>query len=125
MLGAATAAMGAATVGLSAGGNAYAEKIREGYTPDQALGYAVLVGASEGALQYLLGGISSLGGVSAEQIVARIAKINNGFAKFVLSLGTRALSEGMEEGLQEVLTSLFANALLGGRRERQRTARIQ
>ena len=52
--------VGAATLGLSASGNAYQQALAEGYSPKQARSYSVLVGASEAGLQYVLGGIGAL-----------------------------------------------------------------
>lgn len=53
-------AAGGTALGASAGGNAYTQKLNEGYSSEAAQNYATLVGASEGALQYLLGGIGAL-----------------------------------------------------------------
>lgn len=90
----------------SSAGNAYQEALNLGYDKGQARAYSTLVGASEAGLQYLLGGIGSLGGTS-KSVTKMLNGIDNGFARTALKLGGNMLSEGMEEGLQEVLTALF------------------
>ena len=55
-------AVGLTSMSLSASGGAYNQAIKDGKDPGEARLYAGLVGASEGLLQYLLGGISKLGG---------------------------------------------------------------
>ena len=113
-------AVTAGSVGLSAGGNAYTQKVNEGYTPEQARSYATLVGISEGALQYLLGGISSAGGVGAEQVLGKlapkIAAIDNALARTIVNggvrLAVRGTAEGFEESLQAMLEPAFATLIL-------------
>lgn len=110
----------AGSVGLSAGGNAYTQKVNEGYTPEQARSYASLVGVSEAALQYLLGGIAGAGGVGAEQVLAKVAPkvaaIDNALLRTVvdggLRLTVRGTAEGIEEGLQAFLEPAFATLIL-------------
>lgn len=110
---AAGAVTGDILMGASAAGNAYNQKVKEGYSKDQARTYAVLVGASEACLQYLLGGVGQLGGVSETQLLSKIAQIDSGFARFALTMGVHGLSEGMEEGLQEILEPAFASIIFG------------
>jgi len=118
-VGAINPALGAASVGLSAGGNAYDEAIRDGYSPDQARAYAFLCGASEAGLQYFLGGISKLGsnviGNSAigKQVAASIQNIRSATMRVAAELGTKMLSEASEEYLQEILGPVFRNLALG------------
>ena len=112
---------GSALMGASAAGNAYKQKINEGYTEGEARRYSALVGASEGALSYLLGGISRLGGVSAERVAAKIAGLDNALGRIartsagnaVLNTGLRMIAEGSEEGLQELLEPAFATLITG------------
>lgn len=117
--GAATAlarGVGAATLGASAGGNAYTQKLYEGYSPEAARNYATLVGASEGALQYLLGGIGALSKSGTGRIAAKIAGLDNALGRVARTVsGSTAarllgsmISEGTEEGLQELLEPAFA-----------------
>ncbi len=102
-----------------AGGNAYDEAIRDGYSPDQARAYAFLCGASEAGLQYFLGGISKLGsnviGNSAigKQVAASIQNIRSATMRVAAELGTKMLSEASEEYLQEILGPVFRNLALG------------
>lgn len=109
-------ATGAATLGASAGGNAYTQKLNEGYSSEAARNYATLVGASEGALQYLLGGIGALSQSGTGRIAAKIAGLDNALGRVARTVsGSTAvrllgsmISEGTEEGLQELLEPAFA-----------------
>lgn len=118
---AAGAAVGASLMGGSAAGNAYSEMLNLGYDKEQARGYSILVGASEATLQYVLGGISSLGGTATKNITSKIAtklasKVDNAIAKVAINTGTKLvgsmISEFGEEYLQEVLTPVFKNLTL-------------
>ncbi|MFR5888530.1 MAG: LPD23 domain-containing protein [Oscillospiraceae bacterium] len=107
---------GSTALGASAGGNAYAQKLREGYSSEAARNYATLVGASEGALQYLLGGIGALSKSGTGRIAAKIAGLDNALGRVARTVsGSTAarllgsmISEGTEEGLQELLEPAFA-----------------
>lgn len=109
-------ATGAATLGASAGGNAYTQKLNEGYSSEAARNYATLVGASEGALQYLLGGIGALSKSGTGRVAAKIAGLDNALGRVARTVsGSTAarllgsmISEGTEEGLQELLEPAFA-----------------
>ena len=101
-------AVGSALLSASAAGNAKAEMLNLGYSKDQANGYALLVGASEGALQYLLGGISSLGGKLTGDVAAKVlGKVDNALARVAIQTGLGMLGEGIEEGLQTALEPWF------------------
>lgn len=89
-------------LGASAAGNAYREKMQEGWESDKAMTYGAITGALEGGLQYILGGISSLGGTS-KWISQKVAGMQNAAARFALQFGGSVASEGLEEGLQEAL----------------------
>ncbi len=107
---------GSTVLGASAGGNAYTQKLREGYSSEAARNYATLVGASEGALQYLLGGIGALSKSGTGRIAAKIAGLDNALGRVARTVsGSTAarllgsmISEGTEEGLQELLEPAFA-----------------
>lgn len=105
--------VGAGLMGLSASGNAYQEMLNLGYSKGQARNYSVLVGASEAALEKVLGGISALGGQTTARLTKVLSKVDNGLARFALNVGASALSEGFEEGLQEVLTPIFKDIAVG------------
>lgn len=98
---------GALTLGASAGGNAYNQALAEGYSKDQARQYATAVGASEGVLQYLLGGVSKLGGVGSEKLLAKVSGIENAFARVMLTGGVKLGGEITEEELQLFLEPLY------------------
>lgn len=101
-------------LGASAAGNAKAEMLRLGYSKEQANTYGILVGASEGLLQYALGGISALGGkVSGNVISKMVSQIDNGLAKAAIKLGGNMVSEGVEEALQSILEPVFKSITTG------------
>lgn len=103
-------AIGSATLGMSAGGNAVNEALAQGYSPKQAKSYGLMVGASEGALSYLLGGISKLGGKLTNNAVQQaVGKIDNVIGKVVTDIGIKVGGEFTEEYLQEILTPVFKN----------------
>lgn len=117
---------GAVTLGSSAAGNAYQEMLRNGYTRQQAVTYGVLTGASETAMQYLIGGISFMGGQVAQTAGAKtLQQIASGFTKaatravvenggkFLLNM----LSEGTEELVQDILEPFFMAWATGQIRE--------
>ena len=98
----------------SSGGNAYKEMRRAGYSANQARVYGALVGGSEAGLQYLLGGISKLGGKLAGKISGKaIAAVDSAFARVAITVGTNMISEGFEEGLQTVLEPWFKSIATG------------
>ena len=116
------AAVGAGLLGASAGGNAKVEMLNLGYSLEQATIYGVLVGAAEGGMEHLLGGIGALGGKLSGKPVSYIAsKVDNAIARVAIKLGNKGgsilkaiahgsvkvagnmVSEGFEEGLQEVI----------------------
>ena len=106
--------VGNVAMGLSAMGNAKAEMINLGYTKDQATAYGVLVGASEAGLQYLLGGISALGGKASGGLIEKVlTKVDNAFARTAIKLGGSMLSEGFEESLQTILEPWFKSIVTG------------
>jgi hypothetical protein len=105
---------GAALLGASASGNAYAEMLNLGYSKDQARSYGLLVGASETALQYALGGIGKLGGkLSGNAIANFVSKFDNAIARTAIKLGGNMLSEGLEESIQAVLEPWFKSIATG------------
>lgn len=98
------AVVGAGLMGTSAGGHAKAEMLNLGYSKEQANAYGVMVGAAEAGMEYLLGGISKLGGKLPDGIVGKIlTKVDNAFARTAIKIGGSMLSEGFEEGLQTVI----------------------
>lgn len=105
--------VGAALLGSSAAGNAYQEMLNLGYDKNQARGYAALVGASETGLEYLLGGISKLGGkIAGKSVEAILQNVDNALARAAIQLGGSAMSEFSEEYLQDILEPWFQNLTL-------------
>lgn len=106
-------ALGSGALGASAGGNAYNEAIKQGYSPEQAQGYGTLVALSEGGLSYLLGGISALGGKVSGKIISKtIQNISNAFLRAGVGLGLSAFSEGVEEYAQAIINPVLRNITL-------------
>ena len=107
------AVVGTAMMGASAAGNAYQEMLNLGYDKGQARAYSTLVGASEAGLQYLLGGISNLGGkLSGNALTKMMNGIDNAFLRTAIKFAGNMASEGLEEGLQEILTPWFQNLIM-------------
>ena len=105
--------IGTGLMGASASGNAYQEMLNMGYDKSQARAYSILVGASEAGLQYLLGGIGSMGGkLSGDVITKMMNGVDNAFLRTALKLAGNMASEGFEEGLQEILTPWFQNLIM-------------
>ena len=115
LVGAVTGGLGGAlTLGVSAVGNGYAEMRNLGYDEWQSRGYGLLVGASETALQYFLGGISKLGGkVTGNAVSKFISKFDNAIARTAIKLGGNMASEGLEEAIQTVLEPAFKALMTG------------
>ena len=93
-----------AVMGMSSAGHGRAEMLNLGYSKEQANAYGLMVGASEAGLGYLLGGISSFGGVLPDGITSKIlTKVDNALARTAIQLGGKIGSEALEEGLQTVI----------------------
>ena len=103
---------GAATMGLSVAGNAYSDALAKGYDKASARTYGTLVGASEGLLQYLIGGISSLGGMSGK-LATKVAAIDSGLLRAAAKLGLNIGSEILEEEIQNYLEPAFRSIIFG------------
>ena len=103
---------GALTMGASAAGNAYGQALASGYGQEQSRAYSLLVGAAEGTLQYLLGGIASLGGISGK-VAGKVAAIDNALLRVAAKMGVSIGSEVMEEELQNFLEPAFRSIIFG------------
>ena len=106
-------AAGALTMGVSAAGGAYADALEKGYDKEHARVYSNLVGAAEGGLQYLLGGIGKLGGVGTEKLIAKAAMIDNALLRIPAKLGVDLLGEIGEEELQNYLEPALRMIIFG------------
>ena len=104
-----------ASTAISAHGGAYKEKLNEGYTKEQARTYATLVGVSEAALQYFIGGISKLGGKHSVSsgITNLVNKLDNVYVRAAVKLELSSNAEGLEEGLQRFLEPVFHSLATG------------
>ncbi len=103
-------------MGTSAGGNAYSQAIKEGYSPNEARVYGALIGVSEVTLQKVLGGIDAYGsesGIFQTLTNEVLGSVDNAFARIALEYGGKMADEALEEGLQEILEPLFSNMVLG------------
>lgn len=106
--GAVAAGVGSATMGVSAAGNAYGQALEQGYSEGRARTYSTLVGASEAALQYALGGVGKLGGLADDVLLAKVNAIDNALARVALTGAVKLGSEITEEELQNFLEPMFA-----------------
>ena len=113
LVGAINPAAGAVTMGVSAAGNAYGQALNDGYNKLQARTYSTLVGAAEGTLQYILGGIGKLGGVSSSKLLSKVAAIDNSLLRISAKLGVEIGSEIIEEELQNFLEPAFRSIIFG------------
>lgn len=104
---------GALSMGTSASGNAYAQKIEEGWDEGKARTYGLLVGASEAGLQTALGGIGSLGGVSEGALANWANSLNNSFARLAATGAIKIGGEIAEEELQLWIEPALAS-IVGG-----------
>lgn len=101
-------------LGLSAGGNAYKEKIEEGYSPEEARGYATVIGLLEGALQYAIGGITSMGRKPSSKSVTEMANaIRSAVLRLPVKLTISGGKEASEEMLQDFLVPVVETLMLG------------
>lgn len=100
---------GPVSFGLSAGGNAKAELMREGYDLATATTYGTLVGAAEAVLEKLVGSIPILGkGKTITKLTENLTKgIKDGVLRAAAKLGIDMVGEFTEESAQEVLSPLF------------------
>lgn len=94
-----------ALMGVSAGGNAYEQGLKQGMTDEQAIWYGIAIGASEALLEKAIGGIS---GLSTKWLGGNIASVL-GIPNFLADI----LSEGIEESIQEMLDPVFKYAITG------------
>ena len=131
-------ALGAATLGASAGGNTFNEAWKSGVTKSQAAAYGITNGLAEAGMQYFLGGISKLGGKEGGSIILNgVNKVTGGKVAAVTSKVDAAISnamksdamkvaygtgkgiaksmfeEGREEYLQDALDPIFRNITMG------------
>lgn len=113
MTGGAGAVTGAASMFANVYGNTYNQALQQGYNKSQANNYALISATSESALQYLLGGISALGGKATGSIIQRnLQNIRSAAGRVAAEMAIRMGGEFTEEYLQEVLDPVFRNLML-------------
>ncbi len=104
--------VGGTLMGASAAGNAYQQALNGGMDKTQARVYSTFVGVSEAALSATLSKVMG-GKAISSRLQTAIDGIQKGGLRFAANYGLAFVSEGLEEGLQEVLTPLFENIALG------------
>ena len=92
--------LGAGLMSVSSAGNSYQQALSEGWEKDDAKTFAVITGAAEGGLQYLMGGISKLGGKGAEPLLQLAERINDAGARVATKTALHIASETAEELIQ-------------------------
>ena len=101
---------GSLAFGVAAAGNAYTKAINEGFSKDQATAYGVLTGISEATLEKVVGSVGFGGKTLVTKAFEKaLPKIDNVFTRIAYNYGTKALSEGTEEALQEYLEPIYRN----------------
>lgn len=105
--------VGAGLMSMSSAGNTYQQALAEGWEKEDARTFAAITGAAEGAMQYLIGGISELGGVSEEQLLSVAKRINDAGLRFATETGVHILSETTEELAQNRLESYLRSQFRG------------
>lgn len=101
-----------AEMGLASAGNAYQGMLNEGYNKDQARLYGGLVGASEATLQYLLGGVSALGGKLSGGVMSKVlSKVDSALGRFAIKYAGSIGSEIAEEELQLFVEPFLKSAI--------------
>jgi hypothetical protein len=107
-------AVGSIFTGISSAGNAYAQMLAEGYGVDEARKYGVMVGAAEGGLNYLFGGIGKIGGKVTGNIISKaVDGIDNGIARFFVDFAINSTSEAAEEAAQSIFEPVFKSLATG------------
>lgn len=107
-----------AVMGAGIAGNTYTEAINQGYSADKAKAYAFTQAASEIATEYLFGGIEKMTGIGTDALQETLLKkldrknIDKAILRFCVRVGTDALGESFEEGIQGVIEPWLTNITL-------------
>lgn len=114
--------VGAGLMGIGAAGNTYQQEINSGYDKRTAFNLATASGLSETVTQYVLGGITALGGklagkVTGKTLSAMTDGISNAVLKYAVKTGGQQfldnLSEGGEEALQSFMEPILRSLITG------------
>lgn len=133
---AAASAIGASVLGTSAGGNAYADAMREGKNEDEAVRYGVLEGFKESALDFVFGKIGTVGGAAMSKLLSKIPVLRTAKSSVSSVIGrlvknpsvkaafkasgkyiANAADEGFTEYLQEIVEPIVRNMAFGENNE--------
>lgn len=108
-------ALGSASIGVSAAGNAYNQALAEGHSKTEARLYSTMIGASEAYLQKTFGGITAFGGSLANLpgLEVAINNLDSSLKRLSANLAVKMLSEGGEEYAQDILDPMFRNWFYG------------
>ena len=107
-----------AVMGAGIAGNTYTEAINQGYSADKAKAYAFTQAASEIVTEYALGGIEKMTGIGTDAMQKTLLKkldrknIDSAILRFCVKVGTDALGESFEEGIQGVIEPWLTNITL-------------
>lgn len=113
---AAASAVGTSSFAVTVFGNAYKEAVQFGATDNQGklIAYALADTALECGLEYLIGGIPSVGGVLSGNLISDISKqFSDVFMKAIVKTVGNGAGEFVEEGTQTILAPLLQKWLLG------------
>ncbi len=104
-------ALGAASIGISSSGNYYNEMLNL-YPSEKAKQLAVVVGASEAALQYALGGIGKVSGLTRDVLLERAGGIQNALGRLLAKGAIYVGGEVAEEELELFLEPFYQMMIL-------------
>lgn len=105
---------GLAVMGVQVYGSSFEEGLSMGMTTSQARDYAIIDTALEVGLESWLGNMPGVRGVLSEKVGDKLAStVKTQAAKVVLSYLGGAWGEFVEEGLQDVISPMLQNFILG------------
>lgn len=99
-------------MGVASAGSAYQQALAQGHSQEGARTYSLLVGAAEGGLQYMLGGVKPLGGTASEQVLKKISSLDNALLRVSLNGAVKIGSEVTEEEIQLLLEPVLRSLIL-------------
>lgn len=106
--------VGSALMGVASAGGTYADELRQGRASGGASRKAAVTGGLEALLQYVLGGVSHLGGkLTGGKIAKMVSNIDNVAKRIGARFVASGVSEGVEEYLQEMLAPVVSNWAYG------------
>ena len=101
---------GAAAMGVSVRGEAYADMINAGFDEGKASLYADLSALSETTLTYVLSGIEGIGSkLTTNKLQNIVGGVDNALAAFAI----KNVGEAVEEGLQPIIEMVMKKAITG------------